>query len=199
MANCYFSNNAQQLAMMRQTLFQNGRNNFVVLLDDIVGTPQHSANQIIVGSILLPDLACQVFLQDYGDRIAFENCYREYLTISDSAASIDELIALILFAMIYKDIDFIFYQENGDKIVNVLDPRAFTNVLFDHLRYVYGLDVIPYSIPQLRLSLNPAYSIMQIAKCYQYGFIEQSPQQPNADGLVPLFTRVVQKKPQPKE
>lgn len=185
MALAYYINNANDLGMVRQTLTNNGRNHFVILLDDpMIDQAQvqaMAAQNVLIGSILLPDLNCFAFLQN-GDRYNFEINYKMYLVKSDMTPAIDEFISIIAAKMLFEDIDFIFYQEGGDKIVNPLDPRAFTNVLFDVLRDFYGILIATFPQPPQASSIHQAYVGQIQNKAYAYG-IYPPPQQPQQQML----------------
>jgi hypothetical protein len=185
MALAYYINNANDLGMVRQTLTNNGRNHFVILLDDpMIDQAQvqaMAAQNVLIGSILLPDLNCFAFLQN-GDRYNFEINYKMYLVKSDMTPAIDEFISIIAAKMLFEDIDFIFYQEGGDKIVNPLDPRAFTNVLFDVLRDFYGILIATFPQPPQASSIHQAYVGQIQNKAYAYG-IYPLPQQPQQQML----------------
>lgn len=185
MALAYFINNGNELAAVRQALTNSGRNHFVILLDDpMIDQAQVqalAAQKVLIGSILLPDLYCFDILQN-GDRYNFEINYFNYLVNSDMTPRIDEYISIIAANMLFDDIDFIFYQEGGDKIVNTLDPKAFTNVLFDVFRKYYGIMVCTFPQPPNTSSIDPAYVGQIQNKAYVYG-VYPPPQQPQQQML----------------
>ena len=186
MAVAYYINNGNELAAVRQALANSGRNHFVILLDDpMIDQAQVQAlgaQNVLIGSILLPDLNCFEMLQ-YGDRYNFEINYNCYLIKSDMTPAIDEFISIIAAKMVFEDIDFIFYQEGGDKIVNNLDPKAFTNVLFDVFRKYYGIMVCTFPQPPQASSIDPAYVGQIQNKAYAYGVYPVPQQQPQQQML----------------
>ena len=184
---CYI-NNGNDLAAMRQTLINNGRDHFVIILDDPMIDQAHvqslASQHILIGSILLPDLNCFEMLQN-GDRCNFEVNYIHYLINSDMSPGIDEFISIIAARILFDNIDFIFYQEGGDKIVNPLDPKNFKDVLFFVLRKYYGIMVytaLPQT-PQIPSSIDPAYVGQIQNKAYAYGIYPPPQQQPQQQML----------------
>lgn len=186
MALAYYVNNENQLGMVRQALANNNRFHFVVILDDLIVDPvqsqQLAAQNMIIASALLPDLNSLEFLQS-GDRYHFEICYKNFLLGSEMAPTIDELITIVGAKMCFEDIDFIFYQKDGDRIVSSLDPRAFTNVLFDFMRDFHGINVCTFPQPPQANSINPAYIGQIQNKAYMYGIYNPPQQQAQQEML----------------
>ena len=187
MAHAYYINNTNDLSMARYTLDSNGRKHFVILLDDpMVDQTQvqaMAAQRVLIGSALLPDLNCYSFLQN-GDRNSFEICYINYLTRSDMTPTIDEFVSTIAAKMLFEDIDFIFYQEGGDKIVSRLDVRDFKDVLFYVFAKFYGILVVtgfPHH-PSMVSSIDRAFVGQIQNKAYAYQ-IYPAPQQPQQQML----------------
>ena len=186
MALADYINNGNELAAVRQALANSGRKHFVILLDDpMIDQAQVQAlgaQNVLIGSILLPDLNCFEMLQN-GDRYKFEINYINYLVNSDMTPGIDEFISIIAAKMLFEDIDFIFYQEGGDKIVNNLDPKAFTNVLFDVFRKYYGIMICTFPQMPNTSSIDPAYVGQIQNKAYAYGVYAVPQQQPQQQML----------------
>lgn len=149
-AQAFFARNVYELNMMRQSLTQQNKQYFVVILDDVDHMAVNDPT-CVIGSILLPGLAEYSLLQDAGNKDQFNNAYVHYLIQGEMSEAIDEMILIYFSTMIVRGVNLIFYVEGADRITSSLDPKVFFEILFWHFQTNYGMYVVPFGSPQISI------------------------------------------------